>query len=219
MGGGGARGFAHLGVLEALNENGINLDIIAGTSAGSMVGAFIAAGKKPKDVLNLLKEKDLFGYSKIHWPKEGLFSLDGLGEVLRKEISINRIEHLKIPLIITVSNMNKGAVEYLEEGDLVDSILASGSIPFVFKPVEIDGYKYVDGGILDNLPVEPLLEKCDKVIAVSISPLEETDDLDNLLKISARTFQMSVNAQNKSFKKIAHFLLNQTELGSMIYLI
>ncbi|MEO9485279.1 MAG: patatin-like phospholipase family protein [Ekhidna sp.] len=201
LGGGGARGFAHLGAIQGLSEQGIRPDMIAGTSAGAMVAAFIASGKEPKEIHDLLKEKDLFGYSKIQWPKEGLFSLDGLGKVLAKEISIDRIENMRTPLIITVSNLNKGIVQYLTKGNLVDAVLASGSIPFIFKPVEIDGCKCADGGIMDNLPLKPLLEKCTKVIAISISPIEETDDLDNLVKISARTFQLSVNAQNNELQK------------------
>lgn len=201
LGGGGARGFAHLGVIQGLREKGYNPEIIAGSSAGSMVGAFIASGKEPKEVLTLLKEKDLFGYSRIQWPRQGLFSLGGLGEVLKKEISANKLEDLNIPLIVTVSNLNKGKVEYLAEGNLVDAVLASSSIPFIFKPVEINDQKYADGGIMDNLPVKPLVGICDKVIAVSISPIEETTDLDNLVKISSRTFQLSINAQNNELQK------------------
>lgn len=201
LGGGGARGFAHLGVIQALKEKNIEPDIIAGTSAGSMVGAFIASGKEPGEVLDLLKDKDLFGYSKIQWPKEGLFSLDGLGKILKKEIEGKNIEDQKTPLIITVSNLNKGKTEYLRTGNLVNAVLASSSIPFVFKPVEIDGNKYADGGIMDNLPVKPLMEECDKVIAISISPIKETNDLDNLIKIASRTFQLSVNAQNNELQK------------------
>lgn len=201
LGGGGVRGFAHLGVLQALSEKGIKPDAISGTSAGAIVGSFIAAGNSPEETLKILQEKDLFGYSKIHWPKDGLFSLDGLEEMLNEEFTQTKIEELDLPLTLTASNLNHGHVEYLSEGPLVKSILASASVPFVFKPVEMNGYKYSDGGLCDNLPIHPLTDSCEKIIAVSISPLEETDELENLLQIATRTFQMSVNAQNNELKE------------------
>ncbi len=201
LGGGGARGFVHLGVLKALNEQGIIPEIIAGTSAGSLAGIFIADGKSPEETHELLKEKDLFGYSKIPWSTDGLLNLDGLKTLLENEISAERIEDLQIPLIVTVTNLNRGAVMYLAEGPLIESVIASASVPFIFTPIEMNGHKYADGGIVDNLPIKPLVDQCDIIIASSISPIEETDDLDSILKISGRTFQLSINAQTKEIEK------------------
>ncbi|MEP5613867.1 MAG: patatin-like phospholipase family protein [Cyclobacteriaceae bacterium] len=201
LGGGGARGFVHLGVLQALKERDAMPEIISGTSAGAMVGAFVASGMEPVEVNQLLKDKDLFSLSKILWPKDGLLSLAGMRELLEKEIKQKNIEDLEIPFIVAVTNLNKGCVEYLSSGSLADGVLASSSIPFVFKPIMIGDSKYADGGIIDNLPIKPIIDDCEKVVAVSISPLEETDDLDGLLKIGARTFQLSVNAQVSKVKE------------------
>ena len=201
LGGGGARGFVHLGVVKGLAEKGIKPAVISGTSAGSIVGAFLAAGREPDDILRILKEKNIFGYSKISWPKEGLFKLDGLAKMLEAEIEADQLEDLPIPLIVTASNLNTGKVRYFEEGKLSDIVTASASIPFIFTPVTIDGEKYVDGGVLDNLPAKPLLSKVNEVIAINISPIEHTEELDSLVKVAARTFQMSVNTQALATKK------------------
>lgn len=200
LGGGGARGFVHLGVLDALNEQGVVPDVITGTSAGAIVGALIADGMAPRKAHALLKKKDFFGYSKFQWPKDGLFGLDGLEEVLKAALSVEKIEETSIRFIPTVTNLNTGKVEYMTEGPLVQSVLASASIPFIFKVMEIEGSKYADGGILDNLPLRPLLDLCQKTIAVSISPVRESDDLDSIVKIAARTFQLGVNAQNQDIE-------------------
>lgn len=207
LGGGGARGFVHLGVLQALQELGIVPDMIAGTSAGSIVGAFIAGGKTPEEVLNLLKKKDMLGYAKVQWPSNGLFDLNGLASTIEKEVGVKNIEDLAIPLLVTVSNLNTGHVEYLSEGNLGQAVQASSSIPFLFKPVTIGGAKFVDGGVLDNLPVKPLIDQCESIIAVSISPIEETDDLDSLVKVAARTFQVSINAQSLEVDKSCSILI------------
>ena len=201
LGGGGVRGFAHLGLLQAMLEHDIKPDVIAGTSAGAMVGAFIAAGRYPLEIMELLRDKDLFGYSKLSWPKDGIFSLDGLRKILRKEVGYTRIEELPRKFIVTATNLNKGCPEYFESGDLVEIVVASSSVPFIFKPVEINGHKYADGGIMDNLPIKPLLKCSKKIIASNISPTEESHQLNNVFQIASRSFQLGLNAQNTSLKK------------------
>lgn len=200
LGGGGIRGYVHLGILKALNEQDIYPEIIAGTSAGALTGVFVAAGFKPEKVHELLKEKDVMDYSRFQWNKEGLLKLDGMSKLIGKHIEVELIEDLQHPFIATVSNLNQGCVEYLNKGEIGKVVLASASIPLIFAPIEMNGQKYADGGIFDNLPVKPLQELCDKTIGVSVSPIEETDELGSLVKIAARTFQLSVNAQNQSIR-------------------
>lgn len=200
LGGGGARGFIHLGVLKGLYERNIKLDIIAGTSAGAIAGVFASAGIDPEKTKDILKSKRVFGYSKLSWPRDGLFSLDGLRKVIEKEIQYTQFEELPIPLIVTVSNLSTGRVEYIEKGPLIDAVLASSSIPVVFKPMTMNGHKYSDGGLLDNLPVKPLRNHCEKIVGVNISPVKEREEIQGILQIAARTFQMSVNAQSHHIK-------------------
>ncbi|UXX79410.1 patatin-like phospholipase family protein [Reichenbachiella carrageenanivorans] len=214
LGGGGIRGYVHLGVLKALEEQGIEVNIIAGTSAGALTGAFIASGMGAKEVHELLKAKNIFEYSKFHWPTDGLFKLDGMKEVLAETIKADQIEALKIPFIATVSNLNKGCVEYMAKGLISEVVLASASIPLIFAPVEMNGDKYVDGGLYDNLPVKPLKQLCEKIIAVSVSPVEETDDLDNLVKVASRTFQLIVNDHDPSLLDQCGILIEPMGIGN-----
>lgn len=201
LSGGGTRGFAHLGVLSALYEAEIIPDVISGVSAGAIVGAFIASGKSPVEIKEILNKGTFFKYTRMQIPKDGLFKLDGLKEVIQKEIGLKNIEDLKIPLFMGISNLNKGKMEYRNSGNLADIVLASASIPILFSPVKIDSDLYVDGGLLDNIPIKPILKDCDQIITVNISPVVPEENLKNLKQIASRTFYMSVNAAISEVKK------------------
>jgi NTE family protein len=194
LSGGGARGFAHLGVIEALAENGIRPDVISGVSAGSIVGAFIAAGKSPLEILKIFKKGGFLKYTKLHLPKNGLLKLDGLREVIESEIEANKIEELKTPLFIGISNLNTGGIEYRASGPLSLTVLASSSIPILFAPIEIDGQYFVDGGLMNNIPIAPVKDLCDELIVSNITPLLPNVTTKNLIQVASRTFHMTINA-------------------------
>ncbi len=203
LSGGGTRGFAHLGVIAALYEKGIKPDVISGTSAGAIAGAFVAAGKNPNEIRDMLKTGSFFKYTKLQLPKDGLMKLDGLKELFRNEISAKNLEDLEIPLFVTLSNLNTGTVEYRNTGILENTILASSSIPIIFAPVKINGNLYVDGGLLDNMPVEPIKDDCEQIIVSNISPLKPLGNVKNLIEIATRSFYMSVNSNMKQVRKYA----------------
>lgn len=200
LGGGGARGFAHLGVLKALEEKGIEADIISGVSAGSIVGVFIAAGMKADRIMQLMKENKFTDYAKINLPVNGLLSLDNLKANLDKYLTADKFSELELPFYVAVSNLYTGKVEYINQGDLIPVIQASASIPVLFSPVEIAGNLYVDGGLLDNLAIKPLKKSCDKIIAINIMPIERIDQVNNLVDVAIRTFQLSVSGRNREVK-------------------
>lgn len=203
LSGGGTRGFAHLGTIAALFEAGIKPDIISGTSAGAIVGAFIAGGKTPEEILRIFKKGWFFKFTKLHLPIDGLLKLDGLKEVIQKEIRVTNLEDLEIPFFVAVSNLNKGTIEYKNRGPIGETVLASSSIPILFSPVTLNGDSYVDGGLMDNIPVEPLKRSCEKIIVSNISPINPKEKMKNLVQISTRTFYMSVNANLKEVRKYA----------------
>lgn len=207
LSGGGARGFAHLGVLQALKEAGIVPDVYAGVSAGAMVGAFVTAGYAPKEALDLMKSHKISDYAKVILPINGLLDLSNLEEQLKKHISAKRIEDLKKPFYIGVTNLHDGCAEYHDVGPLVDFVLASASIPVLFEPVEINGVQYVDGGLMDNIPLRPLQNCCEKVIAVNISPVQHIDHVKNLVETAARTFQLTVNNRLEESRKAADIFI------------
>ena len=129
------------------------------------------------------------------------FSLEGLEELLEDDLSVNQIQDLSIPFIAAVTNLNKGKAEYLSKGPADKIIQASSAIPVLFSPVEMNGYLYADGGLMDNVPVEPLRDICNKTIAVDISPITGIDKIENLFQIALRTFQLSVGASVKDLRE------------------
>ncbi|MBE0639630.1 MAG: patatin-like phospholipase family protein [Bacteroidales bacterium] len=213
LGGGGARGFAHLGVLKALEEKGIQPDIISGVSAGALVGVFIASGMKPDDIFTMMKENKFNDYAQVIVPKNGLLSLDRTRELLKKHLSVDDFADLKIPLYVATTNLFEGKIEYFNKGDLTTIIQASMSIPVLFSPVKIGQSLYADGGIMDNLPVEPLIGKCRKIIAVNISPLQTILKIQNLIDAATRAFQLSVNATTKGIDGKCDILIEPEKLS------
>ena len=212
LGGGGARGFAHLGVLQALEERGIKPDVISGVSAGAIAGAFIASGLKPKEAFEIIKKYKFTGISEFNIPKTGLLSSAKMKSRLLKKIETERLEDLATPLIICVSNMLDGKPEYLDKGPLADIIQASASIPVLFSPVELNGKLYSDGGIFDNVPVRPLKKICKKVIGVSISPIQQIAELTSLIQVATRMFQLAVNPSKAELKRRCDVFIEPAEL-------
>lgn len=212
LSGGGSKGFAHLGVLKALEEAGITPDIISGTSAGSIVGAFIASGKKPDEVLTLVKNNKFLDYAKVSLPRAGLFTLDNIEKSLKKHLTARFFSGLKIPLFVAVSNLNSGSIEYLRSGPLIPAIQASCSIPVLFSPVEIRDNLYVDGGLLDNLPYRPLIGRCDKVIAINIVAGQKNNEMRNVADVTTRVFEIIVNKDRTTARQECTLLIEPTGL-------
>ncbi len=212
LSGGGARGFAHLGILQYFLENGITPDVISGVSAGAIAGAFIASGKTPLETHKILSRGGFLHYTKIQFPIDGLFRLDGLEDLLKKEIQQQNLEDLETPLFIGASNLNTGRMEYFNQGPLHKIILASSSIPVLFPPVTLNDSQYVDGGVLNNLPLQPILGKCKYIITQNINPVNETGKLKNLIQIAIRTFYLQIHAHIDYAKKQSHLYIEPTKL-------
>ncbi|MFN3555034.1 MAG: patatin-like phospholipase family protein [Bacteroidales bacterium] len=194
LSGGGTRGFAHLGVLKALEENNIKPEIISGVSAGSIVGALYADGYKPEEILKELTSHKLLNYLDFSIPKTGLVKMSGFEKTLKKMLRAKNFEDLKIPLKVFAVNMNTAEYTCFEKGPVAIAVKASSSIPVIFPPVEIDGEEFTDGGVINNFPVEALQDICDKIIGVSVNPLGERKNLDSLKKIAERTFQLTIRS-------------------------
>ncbi len=200
LSGGGVRGLAHLGVLKALNENQIFPDIISGTSAGALAGLFYADGYTPDDAYEIFEDTNLFTFAQISFPRKGLLSMQKVKKILEENIKAERFEDLKKSLYVATSNLNDGIIQYFNSGDIIEKVIASASVPVVFKPVLINGNTYVDGGIFDNLPIDPIQSNCEKLIASHVNPLGKTNELDNIIKIAERTFQLAIGANIKAKK-------------------
>ncbi|PLX08776.1 MAG: patatin [Marinilabiliales bacterium] len=207
LSGGGSRGFAHLGILAGLNERVIYPEVISGTSAGSIVGALYAAGLDPYDIYKNFKKLKFTDFTKMHLPTDGLFSFDNLRARLEKIILQKTFEELELPLFICVANFNKCTAEYINCGPLHKIIQASCAIPVLVSHVKINNTYYVDGGLVDNLPVKPLVRRCKRIIGVNISPYEEINKIDSLFQVAARTFQISLDNNVRYNKSKCHIYI------------
>lgn len=188
LSGGGARGFAHVGVLRALEEIGIKPDIIAGTSAGAIVAALYADGYTPQHLLKLFNELDVKELVEMTLPRNSLLKIDKFIKFLESKLYARRIEDLKIPTLIVATDFDHGKSVAFHSGDLSVRVAASCSIPIMFPPIAIDGVNYVDGGVLRNLPATHIRELCDVLIGVNVSPMRHEKYDNNLISIADRAY-------------------------------
>ena len=206
LSGGGAKGLMHIGVLQALLENNIEPDIISGTSAGSIIGAVYAAGYSPEYMLKMAEQTSLFKILRaIRFPGVGIVKMDYLQHRLEEVILKDNFESLKIPLYVCATNLNAGRAVIFNEGSLIDKITASCAVPWLFKPVMINGQMYADGGITNNLPAIAIRDKCDILIGSNVKPkvrVESNKDLNSWMGITQRCFDLAMWSNVKQNVKV-----------------
>jgi NTE family protein len=187
LSGGGALGFAHIGMLQAMEEVGITPDYVAGASMGALVGAVYSAGKSPEEIKKIVLDEKLYRKSR-------LFSLSGakvkgvslsshkkVRKILEKYIGTDNFAELQRHYMVSVSNLTHSRTEVKDSGShLIDWVLASMSIPAVFEPVVMDGNIYIDGGSLNHFPTKEIREKVDILIGVDVMPGKDTVSISNI---------------------------------------
>ena len=210
LSGGGARGFAHLGVIQALNDTGIFPDVISGTSAGAIIGVLYADGHTPEEILNLMNVGSRLDFMRPALPREGLLQINGIIKILKTSLHSKQFKELKIPLFVAATDLNNGKAVYFSEGDLFDPVVASASIPVLFQPVKIDDISYVDGGVLDNLPLKPIENRCRILIGSFVNPIGYMEKISGLINIAERTFMLSMSKEiSEKAKKFDLFIAPQ----------
>lgn len=212
LSGGGARGFAHLGVLHALNEADIFPDIITGTSAGALAGSLYCDGYPPREILKIMKLQSKLDYMRPVVPRDGLLQISGVEKLLETHLRAKTFEKLKIPLVICATDLNHGKAVYISKGDLITAIIASSSIPLLFKPVIINKIYYVDGGVLDNLPIKPVLNKCNLLIGSFVNPVGYEESISGLITIAIRVFMLDQTKEVEEKRKYFDLLIAPPEL-------
>ena len=210
LSGGGTRGFAHLGLIQALNDAGIYPDVISGTSAGALAGVLYADGHAPREILKIMNSGSRLDFMRPTLPREGLLQIGGIIKILKTNLHAKTFEELKIPLYVSATDLNNGKAEYFSEGDLLDPVIASASIPVLFQPVIINGINYVDGGVLDNLPLKPIENKCRFLIGSFVNPVGYMEKCNGLINIAERTFMLSMSKEiNEKAKRFDLFVAPQ----------
>lgn len=213
LSGGGARGISHLGALQAINEMGIKPRFISGTSAGAIVGALYAAGHSPAEMLDFITKTNILRYFKPASNLTGILRMEKTAEAFRLFLAEDSFESLKIPLFINATDIERGEIVYFNSGELIKPIQAASCIPFLFAPVEIDGRFYIDGGILNNLPAEPLVGRCDYIIGIHSNAVSELK-VSNMKQVIERTFHLVINANIEPRKSLCHLFIEPPEMAS-----
>ena len=221
LSGGGTRGVAHLGVYKALLEAGIQPTHFSGTSAGAIAGALIATGRDVDELFQIVVDgSSLFKVYKFGFPLNGLSSLEYLRTMLTRCGVPTTFDALTYHLEVGVSNMNTGLFETHHAGPLHEYIMASCAIPLMFKPMEIEGEVYIDGGVFENLPAAPLRNHCDLVVGVNIMPNvpQRLRGNSNIFSILNRSFELIVfNTTSLGFAS-CDVLIDPPELGQYHFL-
>lgn len=195
LSGGGARGIAHLGAVKALYEYGHQFDVIIGTSMGAIVGSVLANGYHPDEVMEKLKlNGNLFlSFFRPDISTNNMLTMGGARKILEKILTVENIEDLPIHFIATATNFTHGKSCYFEKGDIIDAVIASSSIPVIFPPVMMDGIQYIDGGVLNNLPVRYIRNDCEKIAAFHVNPQNlglHNGEVKGFINIADRAFNL-----------------------------
>jgi NTE family protein len=214
LGGGAARGFAHIGVIEVLEEAGIHPDIVTGTSAGSLVAAMYAAGRTGHELETIALNMDESALTDWSFPGRGLIRGEALAHYVREVTGNKPLEQMKIPLGIVATDLDTGRPILFRRGDVGTAVRASSAVPAVFQPVKIGSHEYVDGGLTSPVPVRSARDMgADVVIAVDISQLPDGGDTSNALHMLLQTFSIMGRSINELELKEAEIVLHPKLVG------
>ena len=211
LSGGGARGVAHLGVVKRMQEMNITFHAISGVSAGAIAGAFIAMGLPPDEIMKVAVNNADFHIRRPPFTL-GFFSKNNLERTLVKYFPENSFSALAIPLYVAAANINSGVTEFFSSGELVRPLIASASLPLVFPAIEINGSQYLDGGLLNNLPVEPFLNDEHPIVGVHVNPVARHEKYRFNFQIIERSMELAMNKNIRTRQKECTLFLEPPEM-------
>ena len=214
LGGGAARGFAHIGVIQVLEEAGIRPDLVVGTSAGSLVAALYAHGKNGAELATLALTMDEGAITDWAFPSRGMIRGDALARYVRDATAGLAIEQAKLRLGIVATDLDSGTAVLFERGDTGQAVRASSSVPAVFQPVKIGNREYVDGGLVSPVPVRFARQMgAEMVIAVDISTPPDGNATGDTLKLLLQTFAIMGKSINQFELQGADVVLRPALVG------
>lgn len=215
LSGGGARGFAHAGALMAIEEAGLKPDVIAGVSAGSVIAVLYAAGVKPLQMAQIFASSSVRDFVDLSFGHGGMLRMERFALFIIKALGgIKRIEDLKIPTFIGATDLEHAKPVFFDKGTIAPRLMASCSIPIVFRPVVIDGVSYVDGGVMRNHPAWIIRDKCDYLIGVNVSPLLGDEKSDSLIEVAIRTFNIMAKSNQREDMDMCDLSIVAPELSN-----
>jgi NTE family protein len=214
LGGGAARGFAHIGVIQVLEEQGIKVDLVTGTSAGSLVAALYANGKNGKELGVLAQGMDETAITDWAFPGRALIRGEALARYVREQTGGKSIEQMRLPLGIVATDLDSGAPVLFQRGDPGVAVRASSAVPAVFQPVKIGNREYVDGGLVSPVPVRFARQMgAELVVAVDITAVPEGNATGDAVRMLLQTFAIMGRSINSFELKEADVVIRPKLAG------
>lgn len=220
LSGGAVRGLAHIAVLEVLEEEGIPVTAVAGTSAGSIVGGLYAAGVPLERIRHLAVTAGWKKIFRLSFPKKGLLESDGIAAFMKANLPVRRFEGLTLPFAAVATDLRTGEKVSLTTGSIARAVQASCSLPVVFAPTVIRGRPLVDGGVVSNLPVETARKElgAGKVVAVDVNARERGPErYDNILKIALQVSTIWATQNTREEAELADLVVSVDASGIAPY--
>ena len=209
LGGGGAKGVAHIGVLKALEDADTKIDYLAGTSVGAMVASMYAFNLSIETISNIARDLSLAQITTFKLNKTGFFSADPLKEILIEHLGDANLEDAAIPLSIIATDLNTGEEVIFTQGSVADAVCASASIPGVYIPVTLNGRTLVDGGIVRNVPVQPVKSMgAGVIIASQLGGVGVYEKPKNVLDVMRNAFDIALSHRTNEEVKEADILIS-----------
>lgn len=217
LSGGGSKGIAHSGVIKFLNEQKIEPDVLAGTSAGAIVATLYAAGKKPEEIVDFFKSVYFFRWNHFAFRiSGGLVHSDVFKKYLDPIFGDMVLDELKKKVFVTATNIISGKLEVFSgETKVVDAVIASCAVPMVATPYRVGGQLYNDGGILNNFPADILKYNARNIIGVYFSSQKEVEesDLKSLIDITSRAYDLMTTQAEYGKMSLCDWFINPQELA------
>src|SRR5512147_795112 len=220
LSGGAARGIAHIAVLDALEMEGVPIHAIAGTSAGSIVGALYASGMPVNEIKHILLKTTWTDILQFNFPRRGLISSEGIYRFMESILPVKKFSSLPFPFAAVATDLRTGEKVSITTGSVARAVQASCSLPIVFTPTEINKRVLVDGGVVSQIPVRTVREElgAENVIAVNVNyNALETDEFDSIIKIAAHLSALWASKNARVEEKLADVLVNVNVKGISLY--
>ncbi|MDO4706929.1 MAG: patatin-like phospholipase family protein [Porphyromonadaceae bacterium] len=214
LSGGSIKGFAHLGVLQYLDEQEMSPSIIAGTSAGALMGAFYADGFTPQEIFEIFSDQGFMGMTTFRPLDGGVFDTSKFVRFIKSKLRTQRLEALSIPMRIVATDLDRGAQHVFTHGPLAEIITASCSIPVLFNPMQIEGTTYVDGGLFRNFPASVIRSNCDYLIGMNLGPWQDSMDYPKtIMGVAERSWEFVFRQNTLHDRELCDLLLESNQVS------
>lgn len=213
LSGGAARGAFHLGVLAAMEKNGVEIAAVSGTSIGAVVAVGVGSGVSALDMLRLFKSKAFRRIFKFNYFRKGFFRIDEKASILKEIAPIERLEAMKIPTFLTCVDLHQGEIVRFDHGDARKLAIASSALIPLFRPIMYENRLLIDGGFMDNLPVEPLLAFPYPVVSINLFPPQSQSHKRNFTWLERAVF-LSIMASSKRQIEQSDLCISDAELNA-----